>query len=107
MSHSETDDVKTFGFWVYLMTDLVIFGVLFAAFAVLKNGVFHGPTAHTIFQMPIALTETLLLLVSSFTCSIAMLDVHHNRKKSALIWFLATFLLGLAFLIIELFEFSD
>lgn len=100
------DDVKVFGFWVYLMTDLVIFAVLFATFAVMRDSTFGGPSGHELFELPLALTETLILLTSSFTCGIAMICVHQEKKKSALFWFLITFALGAAFLVIELLEFS-
>lgn len=99
-------DAKIFGFWVYLMTDLVIFCVLFAAFSVLRHNTFGGPTAKELFEMPSALAETLVLLVSSFTCSIAMLAVHREQKKQAIFWFLLTFALGVTFLTIELKEFG-
>lgn len=104
---SEENDIKVFGFWVYLMTDLIIFAVLFATFAVLHNNTFGGPSAKQIFQMPIALTETFLLLTSSFTCSMAMIELHQARKHGAALWFATTFLLGLAFLALEIYEFTE
>lgn len=100
------DDVKVFGFWVYLMTDLVIFAVLFATFAVLRDNTNGGPSGHELFSVHTALTETLLLLTSSFTCGIAMIAVHRQQKKSAIFWFIVTFVLGASFLVIELLEFS-
>ena len=104
---SEISDPKTFGFWVYLMTDLVIFAVLFACFIVLRGNTFDGPTAKDLFDPPLALAETLILLTSSFTCSVAMLAIHRQNKTGALIWFAITFFLGVAFLILELTEFRD
>lgn len=100
------DDVKIFGFWVYLMTDLVIFAVLFAAFLVLRNNTFSGPSGKELFELPSALAETLILLTSSFTCALAALAVQREQKKLSLFWFLVTFLLGVSFLWIELAEFS-
>lgn len=101
----EQADTKVFGFWVYLMTDLVIFAVLFATFAVFQSSTFGGPTARELFSLPAALTETLLLLTSSFTCSIAMLEVHRQQKRLSILWFTLTVLLGIAFLFIEIYEF--
>ncbi len=101
------DDTAVFGFWVYLMTDLVIFAVLFAAFAVLRTSTFGGPSGREIFEMPIALKETLILLTSSFTCALGTLAIFRGRKKPALFWFAATFVLGAAFLVIEIAEFSQ
>lgn len=103
----EISDSKTFGFWVYLMTDLVIFAVLFACFIVLHNNTFGGPSARDLFHLPSVLTETLILLTSSFTCSLAMLAIHRQLKGWALVWFGLTFLLGVAFLTIEISEFTD
>lgn len=100
-------DTKTFGFWVYLMTDLIIFAVLFATFIVLRNNTFGGPSGGELFSMPYALAETLILLTSTFTCSLGMLFVHRNRKISSLFWFLITFILGISFLVFEIVEFAD
>ncbi len=106
MEH-EHDNTVVFGFWIYLMTDLVIFAVLFAAFAVLRANNFGGPSAHELFHMPLALKETLILLTSSFTCALAMLRIHRGEKKSAIFWFAVTFALGVSFLYFEITEFSD
>jgi cytochrome o ubiquinol oxidase subunit III len=106
MIEKEEDDVKIFGFWVYLMTDLVIFAVLFATFVVLRNNTFGGPSGRELFSLPSALTETLILLTSSFTCALATLAVHRKQKNWAIFWFAVTFALGVAFLVLELSEFS-
>ncbi len=106
MEHVEEDDSKVFGFWIYLMTDLVIFAVLFAAFIVLRQNTFGGPSGSELFEMPFALKETIILLISSFTCSLAMLGVYKKQKKTAISWFFITFLLGIAFLCLEVTEFS-
>lgn len=103
----EVSDTKVFGFWVYLMTDLVIFAVLFACFIVLHNNTFNGPTAKDLFHLPSVLAETLILLTSSFTCSLGMLAIHHRQKNWAIGWFILTFLLGVSFLYIEISEFAD
>lgn len=103
----EVSDTKVFGFWVYLMTDLVIFAVLFACFIVLHENTFTGPSAKELFYLPSVLAETLILLTSSFTCSLAMLAVHRQLKNWAISWFIITFLLGAAFLYIEISEFVD
>lgn len=100
-------DTKVFGFWVYLMTDLVIFAALFACFIVLHENTFNGPTARDLFNLPSVLAETLILLTSSFTCSLGMFAVHHRIKNWAIIWFIVTFLLGVSFLYIEISEFVD
>lgn len=102
------DDSKvTFGFWVYLMTDCILFASIFATYAVLQGGTFGGPSGADIFNMPLILTATLLLLFSSFTCGLGMLALHRRDKQQVIRWFAVTFLLGLAFLGLEIYEFSQ
>ena len=103
----EASDTKVFGFWVYLMTDLIIFAALFACFIVLHENTFNGPSAKELFHLPSVLVETLVLLTSSFTCSLAMFAVNRRSKNWAIIWFMITFLLGASFLYIEISEFVD
>jgi cytochrome o ubiquinol oxidase subunit III len=100
------NDTKVFGFWVYLMTDLIIFAVLFAAFFVLRDSTFGGPSGRELFSLPTAFSETLILLTSSFTCSLAMIAVHKEQKKPAIFWLAVTFVLGAVFLFLEFSEFS-
>lgn len=100
-------DKNYFGFWVYLMTDLLIFGVLFATYAVLHGNSFGGPTTKDLYDLPFALLETLILLTSSFTSGVGMLAAHRKKKNQVLIWFGLTFLLGAAFLGLELYEFTN
>jgi cytochrome o ubiquinol oxidase subunit 3 len=104
-AEKENTNKTLFGFWIYLMTDCVLFAALFATFIVLRNNTFGGPNGKDIFQMPYILTETLLLLVSSFTCGLAMLAIHKNNKKLAIKMLVLTFVLGLSFLTLELVEF--
>jgi cytochrome o ubiquinol oxidase subunit III len=99
-------DVKVFGFWIYLMTDLVIFAALFATYIVLRTSTFGGPSASTLFEMPAVLAETVILLVSSFTCALGMLAIRKLQKKNAIVWFAITFVLGALFLSIEIAEFA-
>lgn len=105
LKHAREESVM-FGFWVYLMTDLVTFAAFFAAFAVLRGNTFGGPSGKELFNLPFALAETLILLTSSFTCGLAMLAVRNNKKNQSLAWFKVTFLLGASFLVLEFIEFS-
>lgn len=108
MSHQAAADDRTmFGFWVYLMTDLLMFAVLFAVYAVLHGNTLGGPGGRELFSLPLALSETLILLTSSFTCGLGMIAVRRGLKNRTLLWFGVTFLLGLAFLSIELYEFAE
>lgn len=105
-NHHDANDRTILGFWIYLMTDLIIFAALFATYAVLHGNTFGGPSAHELFSLPLALAETLLLLTSSFTCGIGILAAGRRDKIQTLIWFGVTFFLGLAFLGLEFSEFS-
>ena len=96
----------TFGFWVYLMSDCVLFAGLFAAYAILHTQTFGGPSGADIFSLPFVLAETIILLTSSFTCGIAVLASRRNQKNVTIVALLATLLLGAAFLTMELSEFA-
>jgi cytochrome o ubiquinol oxidase subunit 3 len=100
-----TSNKHLFGFWVYLMTDLIIFAALFATFAVLRGATFGGSSLGSLFSLPNTLVETLILLTSSFTCGLATLAVHSNKGRQAIAWFSVTFILGAVFLALELTEF--
>jgi cytochrome o ubiquinol oxidase subunit 3 len=99
------DATTIFGFWVYIMTDCVLFASLFATYAVLRHNTFGGPSGTGLYSLPYILTETVILLTSSFTCGLAMLALRRNRVKQVLSWFGVTFVLGLAFLTLELTDF--
>lgn len=106
MEQQTADNKTIFGFWVYIMTDCVLFASLFATYAALHQNTYGGPSGHDIFNLPFALTETLILLTSSFTCGLAMLALHRRDKKQVMFWFGVTFLLGIAFLTMEVTEFT-
>ncbi|MEJ0021844.1 MAG: cytochrome o ubiquinol oxidase subunit III [Candidatus Doudnabacteria bacterium] len=106
MDEHEKNDKLKLGFWVYLMTDLIMFAVLFAAFAVLRGNTFGGASAKELLSLPGALANTLILLTSSFTCGLAILAVAKKDKIGTQISLGVTFVLGLTFLILELNEFS-
>jgi cytochrome o ubiquinol oxidase subunit III len=106
VNHESAQERSLLGFWVYLMTDLLTFAVLFAAYAVLSGNTAGGPTGKELFSLPFVLIETLILLTSSFTVGLAMLAVNKNAKSQALLWFVITFILGVAFIGMELSEFN-
>ena len=103
---AEADERALFGFWIYLMTDLLMFAILFAVYAVLNNSTLGGETAKDLFGLPLALKETLLLLTSSFTCGLGMIAARQMNKRMTIFWFGVTFLLGLTFLGLEMHEFT-
>lgn len=100
------DDRIMFGFWVYLMTDLIMFAALFAAYAVLHGNTYGGEPSSRLFDLPFAMVETLILLTSSFTSGLGLLAARLGHMKRTVISFAVTFLLGIAFLTMELSEFS-
>ena len=104
--HHDASGTTVFGFWVYLMSDLVIFGSLFATYAVLMQGTAGGPSAADIFELPFILVETFLLLFSSFTFGLAVLAMNADRVGQVKAWLVVTFLLGAAFVGMEIYEFQ-
>ncbi len=97
---------KTLGFWVYLMTDCILFATLFAVFAVLRTATADGPSGADLFDLNFVLIETMILLISSFTVGLAVLGAERGLKKQSIVWLILTFLLGAAFLALELWEFN-
>lgn len=97
---------KTLGFWVYLMTDCVLFATLFATFAVLRTATAGGPAGSDIFDLDFVLIETMILLTSSFTVGLAMLAAERGYRYQSLTWLVVTFALGATFLGMELWEFN-
>ena len=105
-AHEDQDSKASLGFWIYLMTDCILFASLFAVFAVLRNNTAEGPSGSELFDLTFVLTETLILLTSSFTCGLGVLAARAGLIKQVLLWFGITFLLGCAFLGLELSEFN-
>ena len=103
--NEDTVAIQTFGFWLYLMSDLILFATLFATFAVLGRNYANGPTGKELFDLPYLLGETLFLLFSSVTYGLVMLAVPDGKKKWVLIGLAVTFLLGLGFVFMEINEF--
>jgi len=101
-----TSDKTVLGFWIYLMTDLVLFATLFATYAVLQGNTNGGSGSRELFSLPFVLTETLILLTSSFTCGLAMLAAQKRDKAQLIFWMVVTAFLGLTFLGMEISEFS-
>jgi cytochrome o ubiquinol oxidase subunit 3 len=103
---AEAAEKTTLGFWIYLMTDCVLFASLFAVYAVIHRNTFGGPSGKELFDLPYVLGETMILLTSSFTCGLAVLAAQKQRKTDVMFWLGITFVLGALFLGLELHEFS-
>lgn len=102
----ETFSKTTFGFWLYLMTDCLLFGTLFCTYGVLHNQTNGGATSQEIFDLKLVFTETMFLLFSSFTSGMALLASVQKSTKKIIFWLAITFILGLSFVLIEYFEFK-
>lgn len=106
--HQDTFSKTVLGFWIYLMTDCILFATLFATYAVLHQSTFGGPSSKDLFNLTTAFTETMILLVSSVTCGFAVLSSLKKRRESQVIaWLALTFLLGASFISLELHEFRQ
>ncbi|WP_235602834.1 cytochrome c oxidase subunit 3 family protein [Piscirickettsia litoralis] len=104
--HHDEDTKDIFGFWIYIMSDCILFAIIFATYAVLHNNTFGGPGAGELASIPFILTETILLLVSSFTYGLAMLARNKGDAGQVLMWLVVTFILGFSFVAMELYEFA-
>ena len=100
------DKTTIFGFWLYLMTDVILFASLFAVYAVLRNNTAGGPAGADIFSVPLVALETLLLLSSSFMCGLALLAARAGNRAKVLFSLSVTFILGACFVGIEAVEFA-
>jgi cytochrome o ubiquinol oxidase subunit 3 len=97
---------KAFGFWLYLMSDAIIFALLFATYVVMAPDHAGGPTGKTLFNLSRTFAETMLLLCSSITFGFATVAVRLGRPPVVLGWLAATFVLGAGFVALEISEFT-
>jgi cytochrome o ubiquinol oxidase subunit III len=94
------------GFWIYLMSDCLIFAMLFATYGVLGTSYAGGPGPKELFDLPLVALNTAMLLFSSITYGFAMLAMTDGKQRTTQAWLAVTGLFGIAFLGIELYEFS-
>jgi cytochrome o ubiquinol oxidase subunit III len=104
--HHDIYSKTVFGFWVYLLTDFILFATFFATYAVLHDSTYGGPSGREIFQLPFVLAQTLILLTGSLTSGLAGASAHRKNKNWTIILFVITFLLGIAFMGMELTDFN-
>jgi cytochrome o ubiquinol oxidase subunit III len=98
--------VVPYGFWLFVLSDMVLFSALFATYASLVHATDGGPTTNQLFDRRLVAVETLALLASSFVCGLAMIMAKRRNMAWTQGWLVVTGLLGLVFLWIELFEFA-
>jgi cytochrome o ubiquinol oxidase subunit 3 len=105
--HHEAGGSTMLGFWIYLMSDALIFATLFATYGVLGSAYAGGPTPREIFELPLVAVNTALLLVSSITYGFAMIAMQEGKLGGVRLWLVVTGLLGAGFVGIELYEFGN
>ncbi|MBW4093509.1 MAG: cytochrome o ubiquinol oxidase subunit III [Proteobacteria bacterium] len=104
-ARTEQEDDRALGFWLYLMSDAVIFALLFATYAVMVVRTAGGPDGHALFHLTHTAIETTLLLLSSITFGFAAIAAKAGRREGVLAWLLVTFALGVGFVGMEIAEF--
>ncbi len=99
--------VIPYGFWLFVLSDMVLFSALFATYASLVHATDGGPTTNQLFHRDLVAIETVALLLSSFVCGLAMIAAKRRHLAWTQIWLFLTGLLGFVFLLIELYEFAS
>src|SRR6201981_3869364 len=103
---ASTRTVVAYGFWIFLLSDFILFAGLFAAHAVLSGNTAGGPNGAELFNLRNVFIETMCLLLSSYTCGIGVLSAERGQPTLFLIFAIFTFVLGASFLFIEVTEFA-
>ncbi|MCL5064447.1 MAG: cytochrome c oxidase subunit 3 [Firmicutes bacterium] len=101
----KAESIKITGFWMFLVSDMLIFASLFSVFAVFRSRIMAGPTPNQIFHYGSTLLETLLLLTSSFTVGMAIFAMRKSHAKVMMAWLVLTLVLGAGFVATEIHEF--
>jgi cytochrome o ubiquinol oxidase subunit III len=99
--------VVPYGFWLFVLSDMVLFSALFATYATLVHATDGGPTGHELFHRTLVAIETIALLLSSFVCGLAMITAKRANMLWTQAWLVVTGLFGLVFISIELYEFAS
>ena len=103
--HHDTYSKTLFGFWLYLLTDFMLFAALFATYAVLGKSTFGGPAAKNLFHLSYAMIQTLILLATSLTSGLASAYAHRKQISTTTFYFVLTFVLGCFFLLLQIDDF--
>src|SRR6201995_147608 len=103
---ASTRTVVAYGFWIFLLSDFVLFSGLFAAYAVLSGNTAGGPAGSELFNLRNVFIETMCLLFSSYACGLGALSAERRQAGRVFIFAVLTFVLGAAFLFIEISEFA-
>lgn len=103
--HHDLESLKQFGFWLFMITDVILFSTLFATFIVLRDNTAGGPIGADLIEMNGIIISTFILLTSSFTSGLALLSMNKGDKKGLILWLAVSALLGLSFIYLEVNEF--
>lgn len=103
--HHHSDTMDVFGFWLYIMTDCILFASLFTTFVVLHHPGAVGPALKPLIDLPYVGWETFFLLASNFTYCLAIFSMNKNKLPSVIFWLILTFILGAGFVVMEVKEF--
>jgi cytochrome o ubiquinol oxidase subunit 3 len=103
--HVDLESLKQFGFWLFMITDVILFATLFATFIVLRDNTASGPIGSQLIEMNGIIVSTFILLTSSFTSGLALLSMNKGDKKGLILWLAISALLGLSFIYLEVNEF--
>jgi cytochrome o ubiquinol oxidase subunit III len=101
--HSNASDI--FGFWIYMLSDCILFATVFTVYVVLRTSTFGGPDIKELTSIPYILIETMALLFSSVTYGLSILNLYQQKTRKVIAWLVITFLLGTVFIGMELNEF--
>ncbi|AGF75269.1 cytochrome (ubi)quinol oxidase subunit III [Bartonella vinsonii] len=105
--HHDSSSIMTFGFWVYILSDLILFSTLFSSFAVFSASYGGGKAGNEFIDLKFVLVETAILLLSSITYGFAMVQAHKSNLSGVRLWMAVTFVLGCCFIGMEVYEFHE
>lgn len=100
-THSDVYSKTIFGFWLYLLTDFMLFATLFAVYAVLHKNNFGGPKTKDLFDIQYVFVETIVLLICSFVAGLGGASAHRKNKKLTIVLFFITFIFGAIFMCMQ------
>ncbi len=103
--HENTDAADLYGFWIYILSDCILFATIFAVYAALHNNLYSGASIKQFVDLHSIFIETMALLTSSFTCGLAAISLYKNKLRQTQGWLLLTFMLGSVFIYLEISEF--
>lgn len=103
--HHNSDNMDLFGFWIYILSDCILFATIFAAFVVLKDNLYGGAGFKQFINLNYVLIETIALLTSSFTFGLSIISFYEKKLSSVITWLVMTLMLGSIFIYMEVNEF--